>query len=336
MIDEGVKAALMAAEAGADFVDLNCGCPIHEATRRGLGSALLRKPEKLARLVAGISSQIPIPMTVKIRTGQSEGSVNVQKVVEMLTNSGAAAVIVHGRSALQRYKKPADWGLIETVARNTEMLPVIGNGDIFTHYEATRRMNEHGCLAVMVGRGALIKPWIFQEAKDGKELVFNSAADRVGIYRTLVSYMKEHFGDDERGRQKAFYFLPFHLEFFCRHRPLPEEIFGTLSLQQPLISTRWEGVASAELGETLESLPILERLLRCENPSAHQEMAAVLWDATSDAEAVMHLERLAAEKVVLWEEEESHPTDDRDREGGGSERGGGGGRRRRDDRQTEG
>lgn len=301
VIDEGVKAGLMAADAGADWLDLNCGCPIWEATRRGLGSALLRKPEKLARLVSGIAGQLTIPLTVKIRTGQSEGSINVAKVVELLTNSGAAAVTVHGRTALQRYKKPADWSLIETSARESGM-PLIGNGDILTHYEAHRRLNDHGCLAVMVGRGALIKPWIFQEALERRDLNF-SATDRVGIYRRLTAYMKEYFGNDDMGRRKAFYFLPWHLGFFCRHRELPENVFGDLSLSQPLISTRWDSVVSPELGETLETLPILERLLRCEHETAHQEMSAVLWDSESDSAAVLALEKLAAENVVRWEEE---------------------------------
>lgn len=320
VIDEGVKAGIMAAEAGADWIDLNCGCPIHEATRRGLGSALLRKPEKLARLVAGIAAQLPIPLTVKVRTGiESPNPENVAKMVELLRDAGAAAVTIHGRTAFQRYKKPADWSLIEGVAR-TAGVPIIGNGDILTHYEASRRMNNHGCLAVMVGRGALIKPWIFQETKEGKELLL-TAVERVEIYRRFTAYMKEYFGDDERGRRKAFYFLPWHLGFFCRHRPLPEDIFGELSLQQPLLSTRWEGVVSTELGETLENLPILERLLRCEYDVAHEEMAAVLWEAGSDAEAVAVLERLATENVVAWEEAA--------KEGEGRDGG-------RDERQTEG
>ena len=320
VIDEGVKAGTMAADAGADWVDLNCGCPIYEATRRGLGSALLRKPEKLARLVAGIASQLPIPLTVKVRTGiESPNAANVLKMVELLRDAGAAAVTIHGRTALQRYKKPADWSLIEGVA-TTAGVPVIGNGDILTYYEAARRMNDHGCLAVMVGRGALIKPWIFQEAKEGKELAL-TALDRVEIYRRLTAYMKEYFGDDEKGRRKAFYFLPWHLGFFARYRSLPEDIFGELSLQQPLLSTRWEGAASSELGETLETLPILERLLRCEYETAHEEIAGALWDSASDAEAVAALERLSNENVVAWEEAAKES---------GSRDGG------RDDRQSEG
>ncbi len=83
--------------------------------------------------------------------------------------------------------------------------------------QAQERLDGSGCLAQMVGRGALIKPWIFQEVKEGRELNLD-ASDRLGIYRQLVSHMKEHFGDDAKGRRKAFYFLPWHFDFFCRYR----------------------------------------------------------------------------------------------------------------------
>lgn len=322
IIDEGVAAGRLAAEAGADWVDLNCGCPIYEATRRGLGSALLRKPEKLARLVGGIASQLPIPLTVKIRTASAgDDTINVQRVTELLGSVGAAAVTIHGRTAQQRYKKPADWQLIERIARNATV-PVIGNGDILTHYEATRRLDDHGCLAVMVGRGALMKPWIFWEVKAGRGLD-PTADERVGIYRQLVSYMKSHFGDDEKGRRKAFYFLPWHLGFLARYRPLPESVFSKTSLVRPLLGMRWGGVACQEIGETLDNLPMLERLLRCEHEGAHGEIAAVLWDAASDLDAVATLDRIASEKLVAWETEiktcgdrgENRASDDRMSEG---------------------
>ncbi len=80
-----------------------------------------------------------------------------------------------------------------------------------------RRLADSGCLAQMAGRGALIRPWLFQEAREGREVEL-SARDRVGVYRRLVSHMKEHFGDDAMGRRKAFYFLPWHFDFFCRYR----------------------------------------------------------------------------------------------------------------------
>lgn len=301
-ISEGIKAGLMAAEAGADWVDLNCGCPIYEATRRGLGSALLRKPQKLARLVAGIAAELPVPLTVKIRTSAaSEAGINLDEMVAALAGSGAAAVTVHGRTAMQRYKKPADWSAVERVARE-HGIPVIGNGDIGTHYEAARRLRDHGCLAVMVGRGALIKPWIFREAAEGRPYE-PTAEERVGIYRRLVGYMKEHFGADDIGKNKAFYFLPWHLGFLARYRPLPEAAYGALSLVQPLISTRWESVAQAELGESLGALDPLERLLRCEADSAHGVVAEALWEAGSDEEAVAALRALAAARLGGWEAE---------------------------------
>lgn len=317
VIDEGVQAALLAVEEGADWIDLNCGCPIHEATRRGLGSALLRKPQKLARLVSGIAAQVPVPLTVKVRTGAAgEASINIEEVVAGHRDAGAAAVTIHGRTALQRYKRPSDWGIIERVARSTD-IPIIGNGDVLTLYEAARRLQDHDCLAVMVGRGALIKPWIFEEVKNGRELN-PTARDRVGVYRRLVSHMREHFGEDAMGRRKAFYFLPWHLGFFFRYRPLPERFFLESSLHQPLISTRWASVACAELGESVDGLDPLERLLRCENGAAHEAAANVLWDAGNDGEAVTALERLSIENVERWEVEF--------REGGG----------RGDDGQSEG
>ncbi|CAL8466678.1 g6214 [Coccomyxa elongata] len=296
-IGEGVRAGALAAEAGASWMDLNCGCPIYEATKRGLGSALLRNPRKLARLVAGIAEGIDLPLTVKVRTGTSASKINVQQVVSLLQDAGAAAVIVHGRTAEQRYKKPADWSLLADVARLNEV-PVIGNGDILTYYEAQQRRSS-GCLAHMVGRGALIKPWIFQEVKEGRELN-PDATERVGIYRQLVSHMKEHFGDDAKGRRKAFYFLPWHFDFLCRYRYLPEEVYRELSEERPLIGQRMETAAS-ELGEELDSLPVLERLLRCQSTDAHAEIAAALWDSSSDAEARGVLEQLANEKVADWE-----------------------------------
>jgi tRNA-dihydrouridine synthase 3 len=319
-IAEGVAAACIAAAAGADFVDLNCGCPIYEATRRGLGAALLRKPAKLARLVAGIIAQIDVPLTVKIRTGVGQDDVNADSLAAALGAAGAAAVTVHGRTMTQRYKRPADWAVIEGAARRAGAPPLIGNGDVLTHYEVARRMGGHGCLAVMVGRGALTKPWLFQEVRDGRAYE-PDAADRIGIYRQLVSLMREHFGDDAQGFRKASYFLPFHLGWMSRYRPLPEAVFGELSLRQPLISTRWEGVAAPELGETLEGLGLLERALRCEAAPAHEAIAAALWEAASDAEAAAAVTRLAAERLGAWEEEIARGSrgregDDRDRPGG--------------------
>jgi tRNA-dihydrouridine synthase 3 len=309
-ISEGVSAGRLAAAAGASWVDLNCGCPIYEATRRGLGAALLRKPAKLARLVAGIAAELPVPLTVKIRIGETDAKINVDEVTALLAEAGAAVVTIYGRTMQQRYKRPADWGIIEGVAASANV-PIVGNGDVLTHYEASRRMQEHGCLAVMVGRGALIRPWIFQEHRDGAEMRLD-ATDRVAIYRRLVAYNKEHFGDDVLGRRKAMYFLPWHFDWFTRYRPLPEAAFSDMSRERPLIGVRWPSAASVEAGEVEDDMSPLERLLRCQAEAAHAPIAETLWDAESDAAAVAALERLAGEKLAGWEEDAKAGTEDGD------------------------
>ncbi|GBF87930.1 tRNA-dihydrouridine synthase [Raphidocelis subcapitata] len=227
-ISEGVRAAQLAKEAGASFVDLNCGCPIHEATRRGLGSALLRKPQKLARLVSGIVAGSELPVTVKIRTGEKEEKVNAREVAALMEAAGAAA---------------------------------------------------------------------------GREIPLD-AAERVGVFRKLISYMKEHFRDDERGRKAAFYFLPFHFAWFFRYRAFPREHYLEDSRRHPLIATRI-GLADDRVGEVEASLPPLERLLRCGHEAAHLAIADALWEAPTDADALAALARLGAEAGRLegWEAE---------------------------------
>jgi len=115
--------------------------------------------------------------------------------------------------------------------------------------------------------------------------------------------MKEHFGNDALGRSKAWNFLPWHFDFFHRYRPLPEEVYGEISATEgPLLSRRQEAVAT-ELGESLRDLPLLERLLRCENSSAHERIASLLWDSSSDEEAAVQLEAAADSELLAWEAE---------------------------------
>jgi tRNA-dihydrouridine synthase 3 len=116
-LDEGLQTIAMIHEAQAGFVDLNCCCPIYEATQRGLGAALLRQPEKLETLVEGLVQSIQtenlnIPLTVKIRLGLNDEYINVRDVVNRLRTAGASAVTIHARTARQGYKKPADWEMI--------------------------------------------------------------------------------------------------------------------------------------------------------------------------------------------------------------------------------
>lgn len=121
----------------------------------------------------GIAQDSPLPVSVKVRIAAPAREVNVREVVSRLRESGAAAVTIHGRTADARYSKSADWSLISDVVKDQghgsrSKVSIIGNGDILTHYEARQRMEMSGVDGVMVGRGALIKPWIFDEFRNGR------------------------------------------------------------------------------------------------------------------------------------------------------------------------
>lgn len=281
---EAIAAAQAAIERGAAFIDLNCGCPIHDVVRRGMGATLLQQPNKLARLVAEMVKGIPVPVTVKIRAGWDEEHVNAPEVARLLEEAGAAAVTLHARTREQRYTKSADWSLVARLV-SERRIPIIGNGDLLTWYETAARRAESGCASVMLGRGPLIKPWLFQEIRDGRAFE-PTPEQRVGILRKLTVYMQEHFRVDEKGKERTMRFLPWHLGFFCRYRPLPIERYGEQSKSHPLMQTRL-----ADDGEP----PLLERVLRDPREEVHLRLANELWDAKDDADAVERFLRVGSE-----------------------------------------
>ena len=142
-IDDAVAAGNAAAERGAKWVDLNCGCPIHDVVRRRMGATLLQKPHKLARLVEGMVEGIEVPVTVKIRLGWSEDAYNASEVARVCEEAGAKAVGIHGRTREQRYSRAADWDEIAKVA-SERAIPVIGNGDLLTWFETHERWQPSG------------------------------------------------------------------------------------------------------------------------------------------------------------------------------------------------
>jgi tRNA-dihydrouridine synthase 3 len=269
-----VEGARLAESRGARFVDLNCGCPIDQITRRGLGASLL---------VAAMKGAVSIPVTVKLRAGWHEDKVNVSEVARACEEGGADAIAVHGRTREQRYSKAADWDLIGRVAAERGV-PVIGNGDILTPYEARERMARSGVRSVMLGRGALIKPWLFREIKEGRSWL-PTPEERFLVLWRFVELLREHFGADERGVRRTMRFLPWHLNFFCRYVPLPEDVYGEPARQHPLLQSRIQGPpASSDL----------ERLLGEARPETHQKLAEELLAAESRDEARDRALRLAA------------------------------------------
>ena len=275
------EGARIAASRGAKFVDLNCGCPIDQITRRGLGASLLRKPGRLFRLVSAMAGAVTVPVTVKVRTGWHEGKENVSELARVCEEAGAAAVTIHGRTREQRYSKAADWDAIGRAAAERG-IPVVGNGDILTCYEARDRMRRSGVSSVMLARGALIKPWLFREIREGRTWL-PTAEERFAVLWRFVELLRAHFQDDERGRGRALRFLPWHLNFFCRYRPLPEEVYGERSRQHPLLQSR--------LDASLSSSP-LEALLADSRKETHEALARELLTAPSCEEALAAALRL--------------------------------------------
>ncbi len=279
--DTLAEAARLAESRGARFVDLNCGCPIDEITRRGLGASLLRKPSRLGRLVSAMKRAVTVPVTVKLRTGWSAEKANVSEIARICEESGADAIAIHGRTREQRYGRAADWGLIGRVAAE-RTVPVIGNGDILTPYEARDRMARSGIRSVMVGRGALIKPWLFREIKTGS-IWLPTPDERIAVLWRFVELLREHFGEDERGERRSRRFLSWHLQFFCRYVPLPEAEHAASARAHPLLHAR--------LRPPLDSP--LERLLASTAEETHERLAAALLGASSIQDAAERAAGLA-------------------------------------------
>jgi tRNA-dihydrouridine synthase 3 len=215
--EEVADAAKLAEERGANFVDLNCGCPIDDMTRRGIGAALLERPERIRRMLDAMSKAVKIPVTVKIRLGWSDEKLTHLEVAKAAEEAGAQAIFVHGRTRSQRYRREASWERIGEVVAAVN-IPVIGNGDILFPHHVRESRAKAGCVGVMIARAALIKPWIFREIARGVD-EDPTPAERLSLYARYVALAREHFGADERGDRRVRDFLVWHFGFWCRHVP---------------------------------------------------------------------------------------------------------------------
>ena len=148
---------------GADIVDVNMGCPVPKIAKHNAGCSLMREPGHAAEVVRAMTDAVAIPVTVKMRAGWDDGTINAPVMARMMEDAGASAVAVHGRTAKQSYAGASDWDLIDEVATGVS-IPVFGSGDCVTADQVIDRTTSTHVGGVLVGRGALRNPWIFQQA----------------------------------------------------------------------------------------------------------------------------------------------------------------------------
>ncbi|KAK6461807.1 tRNA-dihydrouridine(47) synthase [NAD(P)(+)] [Scheffersomyces coipomensis] len=248
-------------------INLNCGCPIDLLYRQGQGSALMDQPAKLIRILKSMNySSGDIPITVKMRTGTKDNKNTAISLVDrIMKENDVAAITLHGRSRQQRYTREADWSYVGDVAKtvkewnekklddkeksDTQPTWFIGNGDIYTHEDWYNAMAIDGVDSVMVARGALIKPWIFEEI-EAQQYLDKSASERLDMLKTFSNFAIEHWGSDEYGVGLARRFMCEFLSFTHRYIPI-----GILERLPPKINQRpplWRGRNEMEtlLGST--------------------------------------------------------------------------------------
>lgn len=204
-----------------DFVDINMGCPIDIVVNKGAGSALLTKPMRMKSVIEASSRAVDTPVTIKVRTGYFEGKNRIDSLIEDFGNWGATAVTIHGRTRQQRYSKLADWEYIYTCARTApHNLQVLGNGDVLSYLDwSNHKSNCPELSSCMIGRGALIKPWIFTEIKEQRHWDISSG-ERLDILKDYAQFGLEHWGSDTRGVETTRHFLLEWLSYTCRYIPV--------------------------------------------------------------------------------------------------------------------
>jgi len=214
--EDAAHAARIVEEAGADIVDFNMGCPVPKVIKAEAGAALMRTPDRAQAILGAMVRAVNIPVTVKVRTGWDEESIDVVDLAKRFEDVGIAAIAVHGRTKSQMRSGFANWDIIGQVKERVS-IPVIGNGDVTGPEDAERMLKHTGCDAVMIGRGALGNPWIFHRInhylETGRLLPppgLDERAEMAKRHLHLLAQLKgEHIATREMRQHAPFYFKGF-------------------------------------------------------------------------------------------------------------------------------
>lgn len=217
-----------------DLIDINMGCPTRKIVKNGAGSALMRTPKLAAKIVKEMVAAVNIPITVKMRTGWDQNSLNVVSLASLLEEAGAQAITVHARTREQFYQGQANWLLIKEVKREVN-IPVIGNGDIFSPQAAQKMIEETACDGVMIGRGAQGNPWLIKRTihylKTGELLSKPSQKEKISM---ALFHLKKAI--DYYGLERGILLMRKHLAWYLKGLPnssiIKEKINKSKNYQQ--------------------------------------------------------------------------------------------------------
>ena len=218
-----------------DIIDINMGCPVPKvAISSQAGSALLKDPDKVYEIVKAVKESVPIPVTVKIRSGWDANSKNATVIAKKCEEAGADAIAIHARTRSQGYSGKADWNMIKQVKESVS-IPVIGNGDIFSCYDAKRMLDTTGCDFVMIGRGSLGNPWLIKECVEylengtiPKEVTFEEKIDMIKKHLNLLRETKT----DKVALLEIRTHIAYYLKGLKNSSELKNMIFKTKSFEE--------------------------------------------------------------------------------------------------------
>lgn len=166
------ESARIIEDCGFDVIDFNCGCPVDKVTKDGSGSGMLKTPELIGEMIATMTHAVKVPVTVKIRTGWDESTINAPLITQIAEKAGAKAIAIHGRTRRQKYTGPANWDHITACKKVAKTIKVLGNGDVFNANAGLNLFKTSGCDGILVSRGTMGQPWIAEDIRlldEGKE-----------------------------------------------------------------------------------------------------------------------------------------------------------------------